>query len=174
MWNLKSFQTFILSSIEMYHTFHGKRLNSNIYWCTQTCGLPQSLLNLKSTNMRNRVTEFGRTFGRTSWGEPQHLGLRTFQCVAVPLYPFGVWGPGENHQAHYTHENTGYKTCSTYSYLWLSRSVQLTVWVWTSPESRQMPAPTPGKNTHIVCAVSLFQPLQTHIWEHNITILSKE
>ena len=35
-------------------------------------------------------------------------------------------------------------------------------------------APTPGKNTHIVCAVGLFQPLQTHIWEHNITILSKE
>ena len=61
MWNLKSFQTFILSSIEMYHTFHGKGLNSNLYWCTQTCGLPQSLLNLKSTNMRNRVTEFGRT-----------------------------------------------------------------------------------------------------------------
>lgn len=31
MWNLKSFQTFILSSIEIYHTFNGKRLNSNLY-----------------------------------------------------------------------------------------------------------------------------------------------
>ena len=34
--------------------------------------------------------------------------------------------------------------------------------------------PHAWQNTHIVCAVSLFQPLQTHIWEHNITILSKE
>ena len=44
----------------------------------------------------------------------------------------------------------------------------------TSMDSPQMPAPTSGKNTHIVCAIGLFQPLQTHTWEHNITILSKE
>lgn len=116
--------------------------------------------------------EFGRTFDHQSspstlaWGPS-----RVWRCLYIPLV---CGGPGENHQAHHTHENTGYKTCSTYSYLWLSLSVQLTVWVWTPQESPQMPAPMPGKNTHIVCAIGLFQPLQTHTWEHNITILSKE
>lgn len=47
---------FILtSSIEIYHTFNGKRLNSNLYWCTQTYLAWRA-------NLENRVMEFGRTF----------------------------------------------------------------------------------------------------------------
>ena len=90
IWNLKSLQTFILPSIKIYHIFNGKTLNSILYWCTQTRGLPQSLLNVKSTNMR---TECRSLEGHLTIRVAPAPWPRTFQCVEVPLCPFCVWGP---------------------------------------------------------------------------------
>lgn len=164
-WNLKSFQTFILSSIEIYHTFNGKRLNSNLYWCTQTY-----------------LARRAQTWEQSDGVWRGHLTIRVAPApwledlpgVEVPLHPFGVWRPrweppSSSHSWEYRLQNMFHLFISVAVSLCAADSLGM-----DSTESPQMPAPMPGKNTHIVCAIGLFQPLQTHTWEHNITILSKE